>query len=72
MLKKKRLEESKIDRIDKHLVKIEEMIGDIELAQMNKNVLEKLYEGSRALQTINRVCYSLDFNQTLLFSGIFD
>lgn len=55
------MEESRIDRIDKHLAKIEEMIGDIELAQVNKNVLEKLYEGSRALQTINRVCYLVYF-----------
>lgn len=59
LLKKKRLEESRIEQIEKHLMKIEEMVSDIEMAQMNKNVLENLYQGSRALQTINRVCFSI-------------
>lgn len=54
LLKKKKMEETTMERIDKHLLKIEEMVSDIEMAQMNKNVLEKLYEGSRALQTVNR------------------
>jgi hypothetical protein len=55
LLKKKRLEETTMSRINKHLLKIEEMVTDIEMAQMNKTVLQNLYEGSRALQAINRV-----------------
>jgi len=59
LLKKKRFGESTIERIDKHLFKIEEMITDIEMAQTNKEVIQKLHEGSQALQAVNRV-FSID------------
>ncbi|KAI6191919.1 hypothetical protein M3Y97_00280000 [Aphelenchoides bicaudatus] len=59
LLKKKKLAETTIERIDKHLLKIEQMTSDIEMAQINMSVLEKLSEGSKALQVVNRA-FSID------------
>ncbi|KAI6226442.1 hypothetical protein M3Y99_01294700 [Aphelenchoides fujianensis] len=53
LLKRKKFEETMMGRIEKHLQQIYTMIGDIETAVMNKELLETLQEGNKALMTLN-------------------
>lgn len=72
LLKKKRLEEATIEKIDKHLTTIEQMTTDIEMAQINTDVLQKLQQGSKALQAVNRVRIHRFPIIEVDFSGILD
>uniref|UniRef100_A0A914Z991 Charged multivesicular body protein 6 n=1 Tax=Panagrolaimus superbus TaxID=310955 RepID=A0A914Z991_9BILA len=54
MLKRKRYQESIMDRIAKQMDNIDSMVSELETAQLNKDVLEKLKQGNEALQLINQ------------------
>lgn len=55
MLKRKRFVEGQIDRVDKQLAQLENVIADVEQAQLNNVVLASLEKGRDALQEINKV-----------------
>lgn len=55
MLKRKRYEETLVDRILGQLDQVERMIHEIESAQLNKEVFERLKQGNEALQVLNDV-----------------
>lgn len=54
MLKRKRYQESIMDRIAKQMDQIDSMVSNLETAQLNKEVFEKLKQGNDALQLINQ------------------
>ncbi|CAI2309150.1 unnamed protein product [Caenorhabditis sp. 36 PRJEB53466] len=53
LLKKKRYQENIIDQTLKHLIKIEQMVHDLEFAEVQQRVTEGLRQGNEALKKMN-------------------
>lgn len=57
MLKHKRYQETVMDRILDYQKKVEQLIIDIENAELTKLVLEQLDVGNKAMKELNAVCW---------------
>ncbi|UMM10352.1 hypothetical protein L5515_000165 [Caenorhabditis briggsae] len=55
ILKKKRYQENIIDQTLKHLSKIEQMVTDLEFAEVQQRVTEGLRQGNEALKRMNQL-----------------
>uniref|UniRef100_A0A1I7UJ26 Charged multivesicular body protein 6 n=1 Tax=Caenorhabditis tropicalis TaxID=1561998 RepID=A0A1I7UJ26_9PELO len=55
ILKKKRYQENIIDQTLKHLSKIEQMVNDLEFAEVQQRVTEGLRQGNDALKKLNQL-----------------
>ncbi|EGT46965.1 hypothetical protein CAEBREN_07437 [Caenorhabditis brenneri] len=55
ILKKKRYQENMIDQTLKHLSKIEQMVNDLEFAEVQQRVTEGLRQGNEALKKMNQL-----------------
>lgn len=55
LLKRKKYQETIIDRIEKQMDQIDRMVSEIETAQLNREVYERLKQGNEALQSLNEV-----------------
>ncbi|CAO4359980.1 unnamed protein product [Caenorhabditis nigoni] len=55
ILKKKRYQENIIDQTLKHLSKIEQMVTDLEFAEVQQRVTEGLRQGNEALKKMNQL-----------------
>lgn len=55
ILKKKRYQENIIDQTLKHLSKIEQMVNDLEFAEVQQRVTEGLRQGNEALKKMNQL-----------------
>lgn len=55
LLKRKRYQETLMDRISKQLEQVQRLVNEIEAAQLNKEVFERLRQGNEALQVLNEV-----------------
>uniref|UniRef100_A0A914E4U4 Charged multivesicular body protein 6 n=1 Tax=Acrobeloides nanus TaxID=290746 RepID=A0A914E4U4_9BILA len=53
-LKKKRFYETKMDYIQQHIVQIDLLSREIEMAQLNQGIYEMLKQGNEALKTLNQ------------------
>jgi charged multivesicular body protein 6 len=65
MLKRKRYQESIMDRYAKQMDQIDSMVTELESAQLNKEVLEKLKQGNEALNLINQT-FSIEDAQKIM------
>lgn len=56
-MKRKKYQESLIDQIFACLDKVEMIISDIEMAQLNTEIIAKMKEGNEALKELNQVIF---------------
>lgn len=73
-LKRKKFQEAQIDKIFDHLNMIQTIISDIEMAQINTEVIEKIAQGNAALKALNEVCLYFCASKTcqnlIIFIGL--
>lgn len=65
MLRKKKFQESLLDKTDKQLENIERMVHDLEFAQIEVQVVEGLKNGNAALKKINQLLSVEDVEKIL-------
>jgi len=65
-LKKKRLQEKLLEKTDKQLANLQEMVDSIEFAKMEQQVFEGLKEGNKVLKQIHSIMSVEDVENLLL------
>ncbi|RAH60829.1 hypothetical protein BO85DRAFT_445984 [Aspergillus piperis CBS 112811] len=65
-LRRKKYQESLLDKTDKQLEQLEQLTGQIEFALVQKDVLFGLQQGTKVLQTINKEMGGLEGVQKLM------
>uniref|UniRef100_A0A183CRA6 Charged multivesicular body protein 6 n=1 Tax=Globodera pallida TaxID=36090 RepID=A0A183CRA6_GLOPA len=68
LLKRKRYQETMINRVSGYIEQVEQMITDVEMARINKDVFDNLRLGNEALKALNETI-SLDEVERIMEEG---